>query len=722
MRISLRETPSAAAFADAVTEKTIVLPPNPGGNGADANYRLTVMAPKRRFLSYLRNRWWVVLVCVAFTVGGTIAYETVRQETYTSNAELYVTLGAQIGTSVFSEPKDDYATQIELLKGNKLRREAMDSLGAETVNRLKGPINVNVVRPMGASILQLQVTSPDAQVSQQFLQNLIDRYLAFKKETRNSTTADLVTSLNDELDTREAALATNQERWAEFQKTNNVSLVEEEAKTASLYLADLRMQVQRLTLDRQLLEQGLEPVSIPALTNALVGTSMTNSTGGSTNAAPLFSTDSDTALKNARIELAEVQAGRDWTATNESEAAVHDLDKKTIPQLKLNITVLEAAAAVEREENLRKLDNSIADRQAAIPGVENQVRDANDLLSQAQLINDDVQRQRNLCDNLLAMLRNVDLTKNMEQEKVSRLEPPSTGYPTQRSLPFRIFLAVVGGLFLSLGIVFVWHLLDDRVVSIHDLKDQFGETILGLVPKVRVPRSKPQAALLTNGDNRAGYVESYRHLRSALLLSSLGESRPQTLLVTGTIPAEGKTTIAINLARMLAQSGQRVALVDADLRGGRIHQMIGKDGGPGFLDYLRGEAEAGSIVYPTDIPGLAFVPSGTVGEETDKLLAHPNLGELMKTLKAGRDFVILDGAPILATDDASLLVPYADAVVMVMRPFYTHARQARRAMEMLYQRQARQVALVLNRAHADDLAGEYYARKKTTRNGKNGKA
>src|SRR5208337_4146973 len=122
--------------------KTIVLPPNPGGNGADLNYRLTVMVPKRRYLSYLRNRWWVVLGCLALTTGAVVTYETVRQETFTSYAQLYVTLGPQLGTSVFTEPKDDFATQIELLKGSRLRRAALAKLGPGSASQLKQGIKV----------------------------------------------------------------------------------------------------------------------------------------------------------------------------------------------------------------------------------------------------------------------------------------------------------------------------------------------------------------------------------------------------------------------------------------------------------------------------------------------------------------------------------------------------------------------------------------------------
>lgn len=685
------------------------------------------MVPKRRYLSYLRNRWWVVMICVALLTISVLAYETLRQETYSSYAQLYLTLGPQIGANVFTEPKDDYATEIELLKGSHLRRATMESLGSGLPAHFNGSIDIDVVRPMGASILQLKATSSDATVSQKFLQALIQQYLNFKQDTRLKTAEDLVASLKLELDQREDTLKTNQEKWAEFQKTNNVPLMQEEAKTAGSFLADLKIQLERLTLERQLLAQGLALETNPASANLAISTTNANLTNGTaalfanaTNSSPVTPLETDTALKFTRTDLAESRAQLEYLKSAMPGKAVHYETDAVLP-LERKVAVLEKIAADQHQESLKNLDKRIAAMQAQIPIVEASLTNAADTLSAAQLIKDETQRQQVYYDNLLAMLRTVDLNKNMAQERVTLMDPPSPGTPAQRSLPLRIFLAVAGGLAIGLGLVFVWHMVDDRLVSIHDVKDQFGETVLGLLPQVRVPKSKPFAALLEPADTRAGYVESYRHLRSALLLSSLGEGRPQTLLFTGAIPAEGKTTIAVNLARLLAQSGLRVALVDADIRGGHIHQMLGRAAAPGFLDFLRGQSEAKAIIYPTEVAGLSFVPVGAANEEIDGLLTHANLGALMDELKTGRDFVIIDSAPMLAADDASLLVPFTDAVIMVVRPFYTRARQARRALEMLYQRQTKQVALVLNRARADDLAGQYYEYKRTSPAAKNGK-
>ena len=263
------------------------------------------------------------------------------------------------------------------------------------------------------------------------------------------------------------------------------------------------------------------------------------------------------------------------------------------------------------------------------------------------------------------------------------------------------------GLAMSFGLVFVWHLADDRFASVRDLQDQFGEPVLGLVPRIRVSKSKPQNALLHERDARHAYVESFRHLRSALLLSWEAEKGPRILLFTGVAPGEGKTTIAVNLARTLARSGMRVVLVDAEAHADGIHSLLGGEGERGLLDYLRGESAIKEILRTTKVPGLTYITSGTNAEHAEGLFLRPRLSDLMKEIREASDFVILDGPPFLAADDAALLVPHADSVVVVVRPFYTRSRQLRQTLGMLYQRKAREVTLLFNQASTDDFVSKY---------------
>jgi Mrp family chromosome partitioning ATPase len=122
---------------------------------------------------------------------------------------------------------------------------------------------------------------------------------------------------------------------------------------------------------------------------------------------------------------------------------------------------------------------------------------------------------------------------------------------------------------------------------------------------------------------------------------------------------------------------------------------------------MRGNTETKDIVHPWDIDGLSIIPAGVHSEQSEGLLLRPKLADLFRDLRQNQDFVILDGPPILSSDDAAMLVPHADAVVLVTRPFYSRSRLVRQALDMLYQRQAKQVNIILNRARPDDLAGHY---------------
>jgi capsular exopolysaccharide synthesis family protein len=418
------------------------------------------------------------------------------------------------------------------------------------------------------------------------------------------------------------------------------------------------------------------------------------------------------------VDLAIARTQRDQVLADRGEMAAHHLSE-SVTNLQQRVAVLEKQNWEDRKNSLDQLEKRIAAIAAAIPAWETKVLDLNERLAEGQRLKNNIQREQGYYDHLLGTLQNVDLGRNVQQERISVLQPSSPGAPAKRLLAIRVVVAVVFGVAIGLGLVFGWYLLDDRFVSVRDIKDQFGEVVLGLVPQIKIPRSQPEQALLQANDPRLAYAESFRHLRSALLLSPGGEKRPQILLFTGAAPAEGKTTVAMNLARVLAASGLRVALMDADPFNGRMHQLFGTQSEIGLLDYLRGEAVATAVVHATSVPGLEVIPIGTRSDETDGLFLRPDLEKLLEELKAGRDFLILDGPPILSADNAALLVPHADTVVLVVRPFFSGSHQVRQTLDMLYQRQAKQVTIVFNRARQDDLAG-FYAQYGSTRAAKNG--
>ena len=675
------------------------------------------MVPKRRFLSYLRERWWVVLICLAGAVAGVVAYETVRTPGYRSFAQLYVSSDAVASPLGFlSEDSQNYfGTQIELLNSARLQGAVYEQLAVAPSANNKQLIKVSVTQPLRTSLLDIQATGSDPELTQRFLQSLIAEYLAYKKETRRASSEDLLNSITEEVARKAANLQTEQEKWTEFQKTNNVAVLEEDGKSAGLYLSDLNLQLAKLRLDHKIRSETSAAGAASEISAPTNPVAATNSAALSFNTTGTnqISKDDDAALKAARVELAVLLSDKEKLRMMGQKNA-----EEEVGRLRQRIAILEDQQKSEKVVELQDLETRIAAIKEAIPTWETKVLDINQRLAQAQQLRSNIQRQQEFYDHLLGTMQSVDLNKNVQQEKLSVLQPATPAISENRSLPLRIVLAAMGGVALSLGIVFLWYLLDDRLVSVRDITDQFGETVLGLVPQVRVSKSQPQQALLETNDRRFAYAESFRHLRSALMLSKPGQSSLcQTLLFTSAMPNEGKTTVAVNVARVLARSGLRVALVDADVNSDGSRKFFGE--GRGLIDYLRGEAELNDILRASDIPGLTIVAGGTTSGETEGLFLRPQLEHLIKHLREKNHFVLLDGGPVLSADDPALLVPHADSVVLVTRPFHTRSRWIRRALDMLYQRQARHVTLILNRARAEDLAG-YYTENGVSRRAKNG--
>lgn len=689
------------------------------------------MAPKRRYFSYLRERWWVVLICASAALAGILSYETVKPETYISYAQLYTSGEVQLNVaSLFNEESQTYyGTQIELLKSARLESAAFARIGYVPKPGEKDPVVLEVVQPMKTSILLLKATGSDPNLTQRFLQALIDSYLEYKKATRRSSSDDIVLSLTDQVVGKEKELKLEQENWTQFQRTNNVAVLDEEGKSAGMYLADLNLELAKLKLNRELLVKGLGPVIAGHdSTSPEDGNSPSNETNGPASSVkalniPLqdestVAAAGEVALNSAKVELALLHAQRDQVYGEHGEAAARRFDD-AVTNMEQRVVVLQKQADDEQALRLNQLEDRITVMEKSIPTWEERVLKINELLAESQRLKNNIQREQGFYDHLLATLQTADLGRDIQQETLAVLQTATPASAVSRHFVLRIVLGILFGGVFGMGIVFCWYLLDDRFVSVQDVKDQFGEPVLGLIPRIKMNRSKPEEALLRLPDSRVAYAESYRHLRSALLLSSSEDKRPQTLLLTSAVPSEGKTTVAINVARVLANSGFRVVLVDADPHQGNAHRLLGFENERGVLDFLRGAAELNSIIHTSGTNAFEFVPVGNTGEGFDGLFLRPRFDELLNELRVRYDFVILDSAPILASDDAVFLASRADIALMVVRSFFSRSRLVRQSLEMLSQRQVKELAIVFNGARAEDLAGNY-AQYGTSQRGKNG--
>jgi protein-tyrosine kinase len=188
-----------------------------------------------------------------------------------------------------------------------------------------------------------------------------------------------------------------------------------------------------------------------------------------------------------------------------------------------------------------------------------------------------------------------------------------------------------------------------------------------------------QTMLFMNGSDGARGTEEYRTLRSRLY--HVREKMPlKKVLVTSALPKEGKSFTAANLAQvMVRQHGRRALLIDGDLRGPRLHLMLGTAPGPGLAEYLLGKTDEVSIMQRGPMEGLFFIPSGEGIENPAELVASGKLKLLLQRLEPLFDWIIIDSPPVIPVSDASVLSKVCDGVLMVVRSNSTPSDLARRA-------------------------------------------
>ncbi|MGH9124820.1 MAG: polysaccharide biosynthesis tyrosine autokinase [Acidimicrobiales bacterium] len=264
------------------------------------------------------------------------------------------------------------------------------------------------------------------------------------------------------------------------------------------------------------------------------------------------------------------------------------------------------------------------------------------------------------------------------------------------------------GIVLAFGLAFLVDYLDNRVRGQDDLVHVTGGLpVLGLIPPTPGWRDGRVARVISVEDPAAEVSEAYRRLRTSIQFLALDRSL-KTIQVTSPWKSEGKTTTVVNLAVTLARSGQRVIVVDCDLRRPRIAEFFHLSSRVGFTSVLLGDAPLSRALQPVEgVEGLRVLPAGVAPPNPSELLSGKRTREILERLAADADCLLIDSPPVLPVSDAAVIAGLVDGVLVVVNDNSTKRKQLQRAMELLTQVGSTVAGLVLNRTHQDEGSYEY---------------
>ncbi|MBO7435665.1 polysaccharide biosynthesis tyrosine autokinase [bacterium] len=307
--------------------------------------------------------------------------------------------------------------------------------------------------------------------------------------------------------------------------------------------------------------------------------------------------------------------------------------------------------------------------------------------------------------DLLALVSKFALGSNMENYNVRIVDYSEV--PTSPIKPNAINNLIMGfviGLVLGLGLTFFLEYWDDTLKTPDDVERFLHMPVLGTVPKMAKSNNVQDLERIVEFYPKSIITESYQSIRTNILFSS---PKPiKVMVITSSAMSEGKTTTAANIAEVMAAAGDKVLLIDADMRRPRVHKIFGEDNDGGLSAYLVGMKNVDELTRKTTMPNLNIINSGHTPPVPVELLNSPRLGELVKWARDNYDRVIIDAPPYMVVTDSAIIAQHTDAALLVANGDRTPREQVKNCLAQLKKINVNVLGIILN--NVDISRGGYY--------------
>jgi capsular exopolysaccharide synthesis family protein len=568
---------------------------------------------------------------------------------------------------------------------------------SQAMDALLGNLRISPVR--NSRIVEVTFRSPDpalaTNVANAHAKGYIEQNMEFKFLTSKEATDWLSARMAEartQVEDAETALQ-------KYREQNEAISLEDRENIVVQKLADLNAAVTRAKTER---------IEKEALYSQLAGI-QNNQAALDTFPAIL----ANTFIQQQKAELATLQR-------QQAEMA-EKLGDRHPEMIKIRATVQTAQAKLQGEigKVVQSVRNEFLSAQAQerslTSALDAQKRDAlamNRKAIEYGVLRREAESARQIYDSLLQRAKETGVSSELRASNiriVDNAERPRAPVTPRKGL--NLLLALFGGGILAAGLAFFFEYLDNRIKTPDEIKAHLALPFLGLIPTIPDKERQGAAPLLNNGVP-ASFAEALRTVRTNLLFSSAEEGM-RSLAVTSTGPGEGKTVVSSNLALALAQAGQRVLLIDGDMRRPQLHDRFAQKAEPGLSNLMVGNAKASEAVRKTSASGLWLLPAGKVPPNPAELLGSKRFKDFLGTLADHFDWIVIDTPPVLPVADASVVAHAVTGVLFVIGAEMTSRHAAGAALDQLSGTRARFVGAVLNRVDLQHHAyyySQYYRR------------
>ena len=577
--------------------------------------------------------------------------------------------------------------------------------------------NLRVTLVPNTRIIEIHYRSPDRDLAARVVNTLINTYIEQNFKTRFESTMQASDWLSKQLVDLQMKVETSQEKLVQYQKQHEILGIDEKQNIITSKLDELNKELTSAESGRMEKESVYRLVqSDDPDTSAAAAISATGgeSDGSGSSSSLMERLRAQQADLNVQVAQLSTQFGPSYPKVAQLNSQLKEVDVQIQLELKKVISRVRSQylTALQHENMLH----------AALDKQKQEANKLNESAIEYSLLKRDLDTNRTLYEGLLEKLKEAGVTAGLRSNNIRSVDVARVpAVPSEPNVPRNLSFALALGLTTGIGLAFLLEGMDNTVRTPEQAQMISSLPSLGMIPlgsrstsegpskqRLSITSSKEVVELVTQSRPQSQMAESYRALRTSLLLTSLG-APPKVVLVTSALPQEGKTTTSINTAIVLAQKGTRVLLIDADLRRPSIHKTLGMGPKTGLSNVLTGNATLQQTIIRSNIlPTLFVLPAGPPPPNPAELLASSNMKDVLAELREQYDHIVVDTPPTLSVTDAVVMSTRADAVVLVIRSGQTTKQALRRSRELLMQVNARIAGVLLNAVDLNSPDYYYY--------------
>jgi succinoglycan biosynthesis transport protein ExoP len=370
-------------------------------------------------------------------------------------------------------------------------------------------------------------------------------------------------------------------------------------------------------------------------------------------------------------------------------AQIQDVKRKLAEEINKTIHGLQGdvATAKAREAAMR----------ATLTGLQKNTAEQDKAMVQLQELQREAEANRTLYENFLSKFKQTSAQQDIQQPDarvVSTATPPlAPSYPDKTML---VSLAFVVSIFIGIAVAFLVERLDNGFRTADQIEKTIGLSTLGLVPAM-LRQELPEDVVVNRPTSQ--YSEAIRSIRTALRYSDI-DHPPKIVLITSSLPGEGKTVFAASLARSVARSGGRALLVDCDLRRPGLAELLGVEAVPGLLGIFAENADQDVLIRIDPLSGMHYVPTPSGTANPQDLLGSQHMRVFLERMRSRYDLIILDAPPVLAVSDPIILSHIVDTTIYLVRWEKTPRPIVQGALKLLRANGGGLAGVVLSRVNA----------------------